>query len=380
MFSFPNSFAKLCASARRPNFPVTNVDIVTLPRNDAVMPALEAKDGLARKCKCCSNVRVEALAHLGFNNLKKWLPDAKGLQRCEHDDGERARTCKVKRPRVVCQLAFNYDDPPPMHNSDHVEDKTRKTEEELGRDVVSQHWGSALASTTTFQTLDPRSKFPRRRCYLRSIEVEELKAPGFKRNHSTDICQCAAEKEHSREANLSLPQPPPPVKALNFKPLAEILSHEEVNLSSPESTSLRFPSLCSNDFGPTALLYPSPTVTNGVNYGEDIRHNNNHGESFSIRHPTIELMLDDLLIDSTDSPGTWFSGGFSSNNDSRHEFGDLPHHDLDIEMKPSFSSDTYDHVSAYPQAGLVQSQATQQEKTVVPSKLGYRRQHQPGHH
>ncbi|THH11811.1 hypothetical protein EW146_g7917 [Bondarzewia mesenterica] len=86
-------------------------------------------------------------------------------------------------------------------------------------------------------------------------------------------------------------------------------------------------------------------------------------QSFSIRCPTIELGLDDLLIDSTDSPGAWSSGGFSSNNDSRYNLGDLPHHDLDVEIKPSFSSDTYDYISAYPQAGLVQSQATQQENT-----------------
>ncbi|THH12446.1 hypothetical protein EW146_g7691 [Bondarzewia mesenterica] len=257
--------------------------------------------------------------------------------------------------------------------------------------------------------------------------IEELEAPGFKRNHSTDIIrQRAAEKERTREANqnarpgtikrmqftFSVDQPTPaasapPVKKPDLKPSAEFrdtvsrrgrpstratvvedvvepapvvpepadkdppltqrgrkpsvtITDAQVDLSSPASASLRFPSLFSNDFGPTALLYPSPTVTNGMNYGEDVRHNNNHSESFSIRRPTIELGLDDLLVDSTDSPGAWSSGGFSSNNDSRHDFGDLPHHDLDVEMKPSFSSD-YDHVSAYPQAGLVQSQATQQE-------------------
>ncbi|KAF8830715.1 hypothetical protein HHX47_DHR2000979 [Lentinula edodes] len=35
-------------------------------------------------------------------------------------------------------------------------------------------------------------------------------------------------------------------------------------------TTIRFPPLFSSDFGPAALLYPSPTLTTHMNYGEDL--------------------------------------------------------------------------------------------------------------
>lgn len=70
------------------------------------------------------------------------------------------------------------------------------------------------------------------------------------------------------------------------------------------SASLRFPSLFSSDFGPTALLYPTPTVTNPMTYGEGVGMNTNSSfDGFSIPRPTIELPLDDIL--NSDSPSGW---------------------------------------------------------------------------
>ncbi|KAF9461407.1 hypothetical protein BDZ94DRAFT_1310681 [Collybia nuda] len=71
--------------------------------------------------------------------------------------------------------------------------------------------------------------------------------------------------------------------------------------------SLRFPSLFSSDFGPSALLYPTPTLTTRMNYGEGLNPAAAN-DGFSIARPTIELPLDELLhnVDAADSPD-WHS-------------------------------------------------------------------------
>lgn len=55
------------------------------------------------------------------------------------------------------------------------------------------------------------------------------------------------------------------------------------------NVSPRFPSLFNNNFSPSALLYSSPSVTNGMTYGEGVRGNS--GSDFSILRPTIEPPL-----------------------------------------------------------------------------------------
>ncbi|KAJ3806206.1 hypothetical protein EV368DRAFT_4570, partial [Lentinula lateritia] len=65
-------------------------------------------------------------------------------------------------------------------------------------------------------------------------------------------------------------------------------------------TTIRFPPLFSSDFGPAALLYPSPTLTTHMNYDEDLVNNSgSHSDdtysAFNIPRPTIELPLDELL-------------------------------------------------------------------------------------
>ncbi|KAK7026437.1 hypothetical protein VNI00_015672 [Paramarasmius palmivorus] len=72
--------------------------------------------------------------------------------------------------------------------------------------------------------------------------------------------------------------------------------------SSPQY--LKFPSLFSNDFGPSALLYPTPTLTNSMNYGEGLNPSSNQSDGFSIPRPTIELPLDDILSN-VESPRIW---------------------------------------------------------------------------
>ena len=185
--------------------------------------------------------------------------------------------------------------------------------------------------------------------FFRSIE--ELEAPDFKHNHSTDmIRKRAVEKERKREAShnalpgtikrmqftFSIDQPTPavsqPVKKPNLRPSTEfnkrtraaprtvyeeddhmvVTADDEKHDKDPPPDpkpfpdpaaaqhSLRFPPLFSNDFGPSALLYATPTLTNPMNYGEGLNTSRSH--DFSIMRPTIELPLDELLNETADSP------------------------------------------------------------------------------
>jgi GATA-binding protein len=179
------------------------------------------------------------------------------------------------------------------------------------------------------------------------------------------IRQRAVEKERNREASqhalpgtikrmqftFSVDQPSPannyPVKKPNLKPSAEFTKRSRATVRAPlddddmvvaddegndkeppltqrgrkprsndsDSHSLRFPSLFSNDFGPSALLYPTPTLTTRMNYGEGLNPSASN-DGFSIMRPTIELPLDELLhnVDAADSPDVWNS--FSNNTDT----------------------------------------------------------------
>ncbi|KAF8064406.1 hypothetical protein FPV67DRAFT_220987 [Lyophyllum atratum] len=188
--------------------------------------------------------------------------------------------------------------------------------------------------------------------------IEELEAPDFKANHSTDmIRQRAEEKERNREASqnavpgtikrmqftFSVDQPSPavnqPVKKPNYKPSAEfhkrswhaarvnhddddmVVADDEGNDKDPPPrgrkgkptttpTSLRFPSLFSNDFGPAALLYPTPTLTTPMNYGEGLNPSASH-DRFSISRPTIEVSLDELLKNVDSGPSDYDSWNLS---------------------------------------------------------------------
>ncbi|KAI0742975.1 hypothetical protein C8Q80DRAFT_945709 [Daedaleopsis nitida] len=219
--------------------------------------------------------------------------------------------------------------------------------------------------------------------------IEELQAPDFKRNHSTELLQQRAlEKEREREASqngtihrmqftFSIDAPTSIVataistKKPDLKPSPEFKDtakrgrpstrsttiHEDTimkdvddkhrdppltqrgrKVPKPDASrkediyhaaSLRFPSLFSSDFGPAALLYPTPTVTNTMTYGEGVGPStNNSSDGFSIIRPTIELPLDELL--NADSPGGWSSGGY---NHSDARSADRLDTQEDVEMK-----------------------------------------------
>ena len=61
------------------------------------------------------------------------------------------------------------------------------------------------------------------------------------------------------------------------------------------SQFLHFPPIFGAGFGPSALLYAAPTLTNPMNYGEGFDPSRAN-DSFSISRPTIELPLDEILF------------------------------------------------------------------------------------
>lgn len=255
-----------------------------------------------------------------------------------------------------------------------------------------------------------------------------MEAPGFKRNHSTDIIrQRAAEKERSREANLngrpgtikrmqftfSVDQPTPaasagPVQKPDLKPSAEFKdnitrrsrpvtrstvtqedtlpdsasdphndkdTHRARNTDatslqsitvSPQDAFLRFPSIFSSDFGPSALLYPTPTLTTSMNYGEGVRHSFPSNDSFDIARPTIELPLDELLMEPGDE--AWSVPAFASSSATDSQSRQL---DLATEPEIGMKTEVFEHHHAFSQAHFAR-RASQQEQTVSPAKLGHR--------
>ncbi|EGN92304.1 hypothetical protein SERLA73DRAFT_65990, partial [Serpula lacrymans var. lacrymans S7.3] len=263
--------------------------------------------------------------------------------------------------------------------------------------------------------------------------IEELEAPDFKRNASSDLLrQRAVEKERSREASqnakpgtikrmqftFSVDQPPPAtpnvaLKKPDLKPSADFkeatgkrgrpTTRSSANYDDPndcsadsnfndrdvprrrrvpsnaETPTLRFPTLFSNDFGPSALLYPTPTLTTSMNYGEGVGCNGS-SDGFSIIRPTIELPLDELLsnVDPTENNHWPYShhGDFQSDQESKPvvesdivmfpiqtDYRDVSEaSDTDLEM---MSTDSSSHVPPI-------SQAVKEALplTVVPSKVG----------
>jgi GATA-binding protein, other eukaryote len=277
-------------------------------------------------------------------------------------------------------------------------------------------------------------------CMHPTRSIEELEAPGYKWNHSTDVIrQRAVEKERSREANLEAPpgtikrmqftfsvdQPTQPASATHvqkpdLKPSAEFkdnvtrrsrpitrstatqedthldsasipllsdsnddtdtlnhCSHRDADTTSttpdadPQDSLLRFPSIFSNDFGgPSAILYPAPTVTNPINYGEGVRPTASTTDSFDIVRPTIELPLDELLTESSDCSEAWSVPAFSStsSNASQSHVRQL---DLVTQPDIDMENEAFEHHHpAFSQAHFAR-RASQQEQTVSPAKLGH---------
>ncbi|KAJ7726839.1 hypothetical protein DFH07DRAFT_930958 [Mycena maculata] len=198
--------------------------------------------------------------------------------------------------------------------------------------------------------------------------LEELAAPDFKPNPSTDlISQRAVEKQHTREASMHTPEhtiqrmqfsfsvdPPVPSSTTttttsrttsnanttsiftsstsstspSTSPSATA-NNANANADSPMlpagETAVRLPTLFSTSFGLVALLFPAPTLTPRMNYGEAATQRGRGGvhngmdSDMRVVRPTIELPLDELLNVDADADDML---GALAEEDENEEFGD----------------------------------------------------------
>ncbi|KAI6021985.1 hypothetical protein EDC04DRAFT_349244 [Pisolithus marmoratus] len=106
----------------------------------------------------------------------------------------------------------------------------------------------------------------------------------------------------------------------------------------------KFPCLFSNDFGPSALLSASPTLTTHINYGENVtRSPSMSHHALSISRPTIELPLDELLDSYNEETPSASSGPDTNTTANAVRDSDIVMQDLaDVYMHTSMSrTDTY---------------------------------------
>ena len=135
---------------------------------------------------------------------------------------------------------------------------------------------------------------------------------------------------------------------------------------------LRFPTLLSSDFGPSVLLFPTPSVINPMNYGEGICHSAPNSDSFDIVHLTIELPLDKILMETSDCSEVWPMPVYppiSTTNSQSHR--------RQLELTTDMKSEDKHQRSTFSQAHFARH-ASQQEQMVFPTKLGHSSETPPG--
>ncbi|KAG6867543.1 hypothetical protein C0993_001411 [Termitomyces sp. T159_Od127] len=134
--------------------------------------------------------------------------------------------------------------------------------------------------------------------------LAELPAPDYKAGTSADILRQRAEE---KERNRALPGT---IKRMQFtfnldSPAPATATAARPAAAADPPRALRFPSIFANDFGPSALLDPAPSLTTSISYGEGLSPAGpGSHDTFSIPRPTIELPLDELL-DAPDAADPW---------------------------------------------------------------------------
>ncbi|KAG1761951.1 hypothetical protein EDD22DRAFT_1050936 [Suillus occidentalis] len=251
--------------------------------------------------------------------------------------------------------------------------------------------------------------------------IESLEAPDFKRNASTDLIrQRAVERERSREASqnarpgtikrmqftFSIDAPPGSFPATSsssytfsgeastptkpdLRPSAEFREGrrrrrgDASNASSDAPSAqngasndaayekfvasyekLHFPPIFSTSFGPTALLYSTPTLSNPMSYGEGV--SGGCATGFSIFRPTIELPLDELLGEEYDGEDDRMGDATGAQDDTKEDGND----EGDVVMR--YDEYTTNSVPAQPEAESAPAPPAEQDVLMSDS-----RQHHP---
>ncbi|KAF7297407.1 hypothetical protein MIND_00974300 [Mycena indigotica] len=172
--------------------------------------------------------------------------------------------------------------------------------------------------------------------------IEELSAPAFQRNPSTDLIrQRATEKERVREAHANTPDHI--IQRMQFtfavEPVSNSASTTSVTKNTTnttthagakrklgEGTAVRLPTLFSNSFGPEALLATTQSsLAPRMNYGDaHLPYGSNSPGDMRISRPTIELPLDELLNADVDASDIEHEQDSSTNDEATNYNSDVP--------------------------------------------------------
>lgn len=149
----------------------------------------------------------------------------------------------------------------------------------------------------------------------------------------------------------------------------------------PQQAAVRFPSIFNSNFGPTALLYPSPTLAPTQTYGEDVPMTYlgevSPSSGLGISRPTIELPLDELLDVDGDSPSPWeevlasidASQAAQAAQEEANSRDDQIMNDLNTNTSDENSDDTNDAATTTAPTFLPSKQEPVEPKTVFDSSL-----------
>ncbi|KAF8519355.1 hypothetical protein BU17DRAFT_47869 [Hysterangium stoloniferum] len=215
----------------------------------------------------------------------------------------------------------------PGYKRTQSSDKFRRRAEELERLRQNAHTGGGMRRMQFTFSLDAPSPSQaattKPKLSLTSIPVKKpnvFKEPAPKVDSSTtkNTNATATSQQQDSQGKRSSAQSPwnEGTMAANNNSSSSNSNSNNNNVNSQwtqdrpmTDSSVRLPGIFSNNFGPTALLYPSPSFTPSNTYGEDVTMSYAGTDSspnggMGVSRPTIELPLDELL-DVDDSPNSW---------------------------------------------------------------------------
>ncbi|KAF8591736.1 hypothetical protein K439DRAFT_1656586 [Ramaria rubella] len=213
---------------------------------------------------------------------------APGYKRTQSSDKMRRRAEEIERLRDGSQtgggmrrmqFTFSLDTPTPSQVSPH---KAKLTMSAL-----------PVKKQPAFKEPAPKASLPKN---IAVQEVFDIMQPSTQSSITEQKDSNHQSGDNLQIANSSAPETRSPILSDSDSPHTQ--------------SSVRLPGIFSSNFGPTAILYPSPSFAPSHTYGEDVIMSYagtdvSPNGGMGISRPTIELPLDELLDVDGDSPDAW---------------------------------------------------------------------------
>jgi len=120
------------------------------------------------------------------------------------------------------------------------------------------------------------------------------------------------------QTNFPTPTSPSLAPTFNGTALSSLnVQQQQAQFQQQQAGVLRFPSLFTSDFGPTALLCPQPSVTPNLTYGDVVDGMGvTKSMQFSINRPTFEYPIEELMNTDTGSDAETSTTGWNDDRSS----------------------------------------------------------------